>query len=95
MEGEKPYHEWYGGYGWIGRFHTKLFSKMLFVVFFLPTKRLFFTQIDLKISCVALLAFLCFFSALKGLEPWSHGAGESSGGGICGRILSKKFVKGV
>ena len=33
LEGEKPYHEWYGGYGWIGQFHTKLFSKMLFVVF--------------------------------------------------------------
>ena len=41
LEGEKPYHEWYGGYGWIGQFHTKLFSKMLFGVFLCQRKGCF------------------------------------------------------
>ena len=91
LEGEKPYHERCGGYGWIGQFHTKLFCKMLFVIFLCQRKGCFLHRLIwgfLVWHCWHLFVFFRW-------RVWNHGAGESSGGGICGKIWSKKFVKGV
>ena len=80
LEGEKPYHEWYGGYGWIGQFHTKLFSKMLFVVFLCQRKVVFYTDCFEDFLCGIVGISLFFFV-------------EGSGTMVLERVLEVVFVE--
>ena len=83
--GWKPYHEGYGGMGGYVINHPKCSAKCCCCLCFLPRKVVFLTD--------WIEDFLCGvgISLLFRWRVWNHGAGESFGGGVCGRLCQRSW----